>query len=256
LIASTPAEDCAEDLVADPSRQVQLAASALVSFRPMVSRHSVRGCALALALATAGQAGAAASNPWIDQARGELLDLEEEAALRSLARARAQVDNSPEELALVHLYEGLAHAGLANQAAALASFEAACLLAPALALPDWAGPQVRNWWAAAKTCRTLPAPVAVAPLQPPVGSTATYAAGPPRWPAWALGGVAIIAGSVGAGLATASAVNSSRAGEARVALETQRLDARAREQALAAHYWLGGAALAGGVAAVLLIRFD
>jgi hypothetical protein len=89
---------------------------------------------------------AAAPNPYLEQAKAQLAKLDERAALQSLAQAENWAKDSPLELAQVQLYEGLAHAGLNEKAAAEDAFRAAILLNPTLFLPADASPVVWAWW--------------------------------------------------------------------------------------------------------------
>ncbi|MBL8949543.1 MAG: hypothetical protein JNK82_02115 [Myxococcaceae bacterium] len=117
--------------------------------------------ALAFALAAAPT-----GNPLLDEAVRQYDALDEVAALSTLARAKAWPQNTPHQLALVHLYTGLAHAGLAHEAEALASFESALVLEPELELPPGLSPRVRAWWARAGGALREP-PSALRPADAP-----------------------------------------------------------------------------------------
>ncbi len=91
-------------------------------------------------------AAAPTGNPLLDKALGQLDALDEVAALATLTQAKAWPSNTPHQLALVHLYTGLAHAGLAHEAEALEGFKSALVLEPELSLPASVSPRVRAWW--------------------------------------------------------------------------------------------------------------
>lgn len=97
----------------------------------------------------AAVAHAAAKDALLERAREELQRLDEKAALKTLEQARAQAKTSPDDLARVHLYTGLAYAGLADKPNAVKSFQTALVLLPDLELPTWVSPVVRTWWAEA-----------------------------------------------------------------------------------------------------------
>lgn len=46
----------------------------------------------------------------------------------------------------MHLYLGLAHAGLAQAEQAIEAFKAALLLDPSVRLPEGTSPRIRGWW--------------------------------------------------------------------------------------------------------------
>lgn len=98
------------------------------------------------ALLLSGGAWAGPENALLKKVREELQALNELAALKTLEQAREQAKNSPDDLAWVHLYTGLAHAGLADKPKAVKSFQTALVLLPDIALPTWVSPVVRNWW--------------------------------------------------------------------------------------------------------------
>lgn len=104
---------------------------------------------LALAVVAQAQApgGALESrNPYLVEAVQALRALEDDVAAQKLDQARRWPDNSPRDLALIHMYEGLVHAGRADEARARAFFKDALLLDPAVRLPSDASPRVRAWW--------------------------------------------------------------------------------------------------------------
>jgi hypothetical protein len=102
------------------------------------------GLALVLAAATPQK-----GNPFLPKAIEQLRDLDESAALKTLEQARAWPQNTRAELAQVHLYTGLAQAGLVRADEAIASFRTALVLDPELRLPEGASPRVREWWVSA-----------------------------------------------------------------------------------------------------------
>lgn len=67
-------------------------------------------------------------NPHLQRAITQVENLDEAEALKTLEKARSWPKNSPHDLALVHLYLGLAHAGLSHGKQAVEAFEAALLL--------------------------------------------------------------------------------------------------------------------------------
>src|SRR5688500_14905018 len=90
--------------------------------------------------------GAGAENPFLPLAREQLSRMEETRALRTLERARAWQGNTPEQLARVHLYLGLAHGQLSHEQEAVRAFRKALLLDPTLMLPAGASPNLWRWW--------------------------------------------------------------------------------------------------------------
>lgn len=100
---------------------------------------------IAAAAPTAGEP----SDPQVRKAKAQLESLDPQGALRTLEAARVRLQDAPRSLAEVYLYIGLAHASLADQEKAIASFRAAKLLWPDVALPPDVSPKVQDWWAAA-----------------------------------------------------------------------------------------------------------
>lgn len=126
-------------------------------------------------------------NPHLQRAMVQIDQLQESDALRSLELAHAWPHNTPQDAALVHLYTGLAHAGLADEARAVASFRTALKLEPKLQLPGEQAPRVHQWWRLAggeepRSTGSLQEPT----RDEPVTSTpAPPAAVPAPSPAWA-----------------------------------------------------------------------
>lgn len=117
-------------------------------------------------------AAVATENPHLQRAVKELESLDEAGALRTLEKARTWPKNSPHDLALVHLYLGLAHAGLSHGKQAVDAFQAALLLEPTLVLPPDASPRIREWWVKAggegpRAAAVVEAPKNVEPVEPP-----------------------------------------------------------------------------------------
>lgn len=88
-------------------------------------------------------------NPHLQLAWQQVKSLEEKSALKTLQQARRWPKNSPSDLAWVNLVSGLAHAGLAEESAAIEDFRTAHVLDPSIALPAEVSPRVRDWWARA-----------------------------------------------------------------------------------------------------------
>ena len=96
-------------------------------------------------------------NPFLAEGIAQVESLNEEKALETLAKA-LKCRNSPETLAQVHLYLGLAHAGVANEAKAVSSFRSALTLDNTICnLPGWdkSSPRVQEWWVKAGGCRPV-----------------------------------------------------------------------------------------------------
>ncbi|MBK7861318.1 MAG: hypothetical protein IPJ65_22440 [Archangiaceae bacterium] len=153
------------------------------------------GLAALLALALA----AASENPDLAKGKAALRGLEPTLALRLLEQARTWPRNGPGDLAEIELYTGLAHAALAEEEQAVASFRRARTLEPSLELPPGSSPRIARWWEQAappEGSRVAPpaAPVKVAPAMPaPV--EAPEPARPRLWARW-LGLGALLAGAV------------------------------------------------------------
>jgi|CXWL01.1.fsa_nt_gi hypothetical protein len=86
------------------------------------------------------------ANPHLTKAIEQVRALDEQAALVTLALAKNWPENTPGELAQVHLWYGLAYVGLAREADARDAFRAAILLNDALELPAGTSPVVHGWW--------------------------------------------------------------------------------------------------------------
>jgi hypothetical protein len=103
--------------------------------------------ALILAFTFVAGASAEPRNPYLPRAVELLHDFKEAEALKVLTKASRWPQNSPGELAQVHLLTGLAHAALAHEASAIESFKLARMLAPELTLPPGQSPRIASWWA-------------------------------------------------------------------------------------------------------------
>ena len=117
---------------------------------------------------------AAPGNPHLPRALEQIRALEESDALRTLQRARAWPDNTAADLARVHLYTGLAHAGLSSEARSIASFRDALLIDPRLTLPEGVSPRVQEWWKAAGGGASTPV------LEPPPAPAPPVVEVPPQ----------------------------------------------------------------------------
>ncbi|MDQ3266376.1 MAG: hypothetical protein M3Y59_22465 [Myxococcota bacterium] len=216
---------------------------------------------LVVATQTAPPPPAPGPNPHLARAIRQVEDLEEQAALESLELARRWPEVSTSQLAQVHLYEGLAHAGLANGPEAISSFHAARLLDPAVALPSGSSPRVREWWVQATPASRVtqapgpkpelqgPPPAATAP--PPVLESSSPAI--PRWVPYAVAAVAVL--SVGTAVWSGSQA-SLHAREANDLVDigpASALRAQAVGEAFRANLLYGGAVLLGGGAAILFV---
>lgn len=115
------------------------------------------------------QPAAAQDRDLLETARSQLQQMNERGALKTLEAAKVKARNSPDDLALVHLYTGLAHAGMADKTNAMKSFEAALVLQPNLELPTWVSPVVGQWWerAGGKMPKSVDAPTLTPPLSAP-----------------------------------------------------------------------------------------
>ncbi len=103
----------------------------------------------------------ATDNPHLRRGVAQLAELDEAGALRTLEKARAWPKNTPHDLALVHLYLGLAYSGLSQGAKAVDAFRAGLLIEPELQLPADASPRIREWWV--KAGGKLPEPAKPSP---------------------------------------------------------------------------------------------
>ncbi len=216
---------------------------------------------LVVAAQTAPPPPAAGPNPHLARAIEQVEDLEEQAALESLEQARRWPGISTLELARIHLYEGLAHAGLANGPEAISAFHAARLLDPSLALPKESSPRVREWWTQATPggqpgpgpkappeVQGLP-PAATAP--PPVLASSSPAI--PRWIPYAVAALAVV--SVGTAVWSGSQASlHAREANGLVGIgSASALRTQAEGEALRANLLYGGAVLLGGGAALLFV---
>jgi hypothetical protein len=150
---------------------------------------------------------AAEKNPHLEKGIAQLKGLVEEAALVSLKEALAWPGNTSKELATVHLYIGLAHAGRSETEKAIESFKTALELSSSLTLPEPASPQVRELWLKAGG-RTAPSAsdlkptsgptepiVIVKPVEVQVETKPSF----PRWPR-VVGAVAMATGAATVGV--------------------------------------------------------
>ena len=117
---------------------------------------------LIVALSTSATARAE-QNPFLPEAIQRIRDFDERTALQLLDQARRWPHNTPADLAQVHLYTGLAHAGLAHEREAVDAFRAALVLDASLRLPDDVSPRVKEWWLRAGGVVDVPAPVELLP---------------------------------------------------------------------------------------------
>ncbi len=237
---------------------------------------------LTLQLALAQAPTTPPRNPQLAKAIELLKAFREKEALTVLEQARTWRDNTPADLAQVHLYFGLTFAELAQREKSVASFKKALLLDPAVMLPPDASPTVREWWASAggpapsepgsgkpvvgpqdvppSTVSPDAPPLSPPGVAPPLTPEATSSAAalrsgedPSHWPRWAgvgfvgAGGAAAIAG----GVLGAQANGSKHASDVAPTVgETLRLQKQAVGQATSATGLLiaaGGAAVVGAV---------
>lgn len=171
----------------------------------------------------------------------QVADLEEAAALETLAKAKQWPHNKPVDLAIIHLYEGLAHAGLSQDAEAFESFKKARSLDPELTLPSGTSPRLAEWWARAKPVIVLTPPVESAPK--PFMKTS-------RWVASGLmvAGLAVAAVGVVNGI-QASDLNG-QAQRAEGVVDSRALELKGQQSATRANVLYavgGGLGVAGGV---------
>lgn len=196
-----------------------------------------------------------AASPELERGRQLVHELHEEEALAVLSRAKVKAAQTPDELAEVHLYLGLAHAGLAHKAEAMTAFQTARVLAPDIALPEWVSPRVIEWWV--ESGGTKPG----APQTPPPAEKIVVVQSPPkviverahplRWVGGAMlvgaAGLAVSAALVGTH-ATELSRNAAREGNLDAAIA---FDRDAHQTARTANFLYAGAgvlAIGGGVA--------
>ncbi len=196
------------------------------------------------------------ANPHLPNARDQLRHLDEKAAIKTLDRAIAWPDTTPEELAQIWLYIGLAHAGLIHEREARAAFRTALVINPNLELPEGTNPTWQQWWKQAKVERpavpevkqSAPA-VEVRPLAPVVPPPLATGR-----PAWRTGLGLGMAAACLAAVAVAAVIGvqartlaQNAAAEASVGhAQSLQRDAEARATAANVLYGTGGALLAGG----------
>lgn len=142
------------------------------------------------------------ANPYLPKAMAQVRALDEQAALETLTQAKNWPRNTPSELAQVHLWFGLAYAGLVREEEARESFRAALLIDNSLELPSGTSPVVIAWWTASGGRVAKPSLVPVATKPGP-----DLAGGPPpepekpKWKPWAGVAVsAVAAAALGAGI--------------------------------------------------------
>ncbi|MBS1149191.1 MAG: hypothetical protein H6Q89_889 [Myxococcaceae bacterium] len=195
------------------------------------------------------------ANPHLPVARSQLSNLEEKAALKTLDKAIAWPDTTPEELAQIWLCIGLAHAGLIHEKEARAAFRTALVIDPNLALPQGLNPTWLEWWREAKVERPpVPEVKVAAPIEvtaPPAPAPAPL---PPGRPAWRTGlglglAVAAVVAIAAGGLVgvQARALSQKAATEPRIGpAQSLQRDAEARATTANVLYGTGGGLLAGG----------
>lgn len=205
---------------------------------------------------------AGAENPHLAEAMAQIQALEERKALQTLERAKDWAKGSPRALAQVHLYMGLAHAGLVDEARAVQSFEAALALDRTLQLPPNLSPKVNEWWQQARA--KYPAPEVKTPSPAPA---AALAPSPPDVPAPApqtapllrryagygllAAGAAIIGGGVYSGIRAQSVARS--AAQEPFGAPALALQEEANGHATTANLLYIGGAVAAGAGAVLVV---
>jgi hypothetical protein len=146
---------------------------------------SCAGAALLISF-VAAQATSGGDNPYLGEAIRQLRALDERAALETLAKAESWPRNTPQQLALVHLYVGLAHAGLNEKLPAEDAFRNALLLDPGIVLPNDVSPVVKSWWREAGGSEHVP------PAPPPTAGSSK--------PMWLVPAGLAAAFAVGAGV--------------------------------------------------------
>ncbi len=205
-----------------------------------------------LGLALAQVALGAARPPLLDKAIDQLKHLDEAQALLTLEKARAWPGNTPEHLAEIYLYTGLAHAGLSHHDEAVDAFVSSLRLNPTQTLPADSSPRISEWWAQAqqRALRTPapPLPNPPAPWRPTPDAAPVEAQRSLRWAPWVLAGAGVAAVAVGAALGV-SARSQEAAWRAEPAVGRARaLRETAASSALAANvlFGVGGAAVVGG----------
>lgn len=125
------------------------------------------------------------ANPHLPKAIEQVRALDETAALATLELAKRWPENTPSELAQVHLWFGLAYVGLAREAEARESFREALALDEALELPSGTSPVVVGWWKAlgGRTAKPKLVPDEVVGGQPLLVKPVEPLP-PPRWKPW------------------------------------------------------------------------
>lgn len=205
-------------------------------------------------------------NPHLARAIQQVQDLEEQAALESLELARSWPEVSTSELARIHLYEGLAHAGLANGQEAISSFHAARLLDPSLTLPTDSSPRVREWWAQAAPSSGVaqapggqPGSSRIAPPEVPPAATApppsrvSSSSRVPRWVPYAVAAAAVLSVGTAAWNGSQASLHAREANDSVGIRAASMLRAQAEGEAFRANLLYGGAVLLGGGAALLFV---
>lgn len=220
---------------------------------------------IAAVLLTAAVMGASPEeNPHLNRAIEQVQRLEEKAALQTLEEARRWPGNTPEVLARVYLYTGLAHAGLADEQNAVKSFVTALKLQRDLQLPPHMSPTVVEWWRLAQERVPRPAeppspPVAAAPAAavatPPVPASRPGVTGADlrRWGGYGLAAVGMAAMAAGAysGLRAQSLANQAQSEP--FAAPAQRLQQDANASARTANLLLVGGGIVAGAGAALWV---
>ena len=128
------------------------------------------------------------ANPYLAKGIEQVRALDEQTAVKSLIEAKNWNGNTTGELAQVHMWLGLAYAGLAQESEARESFRAALLLDDALELPTGTSPVVTGWWEELGGHRPQK-PILVPTAQPPPTQQIVEARPQSRpvllrWPFW------------------------------------------------------------------------
>lgn len=196
------------------------------------------------------------ANPHLPVARDQVRNLDEKAALKTLDKAMAFPDTTPEELAQIWLYIGLAHAGLIHEKEARAAFRTALVINPNLEMPAGINPAWQEWWRQAKVERPAVAPLEPKPVveAPPLQLPSTPPPPPPEGkPAWRTGlGIGMISASVIAITAgafvgvQARALSQKAAGEPILHAQSLQRDAEARATTANVLYGAGAGLMVGG----------
>lgn len=153
---------------------------------------------LSLLVLSVSLAAPAHQNPHLVAAIEQLAALDDRGALVTLERAAAWPENDAAELSWVHVYFGLAWAGLNEKKKALESFKTALTLAPERRLPPSTSPTVQQWWkeaGGASNEKPKSGGFLAESLAPPPPKSVT-----PRWVALGLFGGGALAAGVGGGL--------------------------------------------------------